>query len=121
MSLYYCKFFGCKSAWLIQDFIRNTDLANVMKRRGCGNHPDLLLAQGISVIFLLNQLAKQHFCDCLNVQHMKSALPIAELHYMREDIDHQLAAFFSLVNLIRNNTGHSALLSSQKYGIGRTA
>ena len=117
MSFHNGEFFGSKSARLIQDLIRNGDLANVMKGRRCTDNADLFLADGIGIFFHLNQMTQKHICDHLNMKYVKSALTISKFYNMGEDIDHQLVAFLTLINLIAYNTLHALLFSIEQNGI----
>ena len=120
VRLHDLKLFLCQLAGLVDDLIRNTDLADIVQRGRTRDQLNVLLRQRIAV-GLLHQTAQQHLGDGADVQHMRAALAVAELDNMAEDIDHQVADLFFFVNLLGGKPHQPLLLGGQYQRVDHAA
>lgn len=106
------KLFGGQAAGLVQDLLRDNDLADIVQRRSDADAGDIAFVQLIAV-GLLRQPVQKQIGQGADVQDMKSALTVAELHHMAQDADHQHAVVLFFVYLIGDKAGEPLLLGVQ--------
>ena len=106
------KLFGGQASGLVQDLLRDNDLADIMQRRGRADAGDIAFVQLIAVC-LLHQPVQKQVGQGTDVQDMKPAFAVAELHHMAQDADHQHAVVLFFVHLIGDKAGEPLLLSVQ--------
>ena len=106
------KLLGSQAAGLVQDFLRDDDLADIMQRRSGADAGDIAFVQLITV-GLLHQLMQKQVGQGADVQDMKPAFTVAELHHMAQNADHQHAVMLFFVHLIGNKAGEPLLLGVQ--------
>ena len=120
VRLHDLEFFLCQLAGLVDDLIRNADLADIVQRGRIGDQLNILLRQRIAV-GLLHQTVQQNLGDDADVQHMRAALAVAELDNMAEYIDHQVADLFFFVNLLGGKPHQPLLLGGQYQRVDHAA
>ena len=120
VRLHNLKLFLCQLAGLVDDLIRNTDLADIVQRGRTRDQLNILLRQRIAV-GLLHQTVQQHLGNGADVQHMRAALAVAELDNMAEDIDHQVADLLFFVNLLGGKPHQPLLFGSQYQRVDHAA
>ena len=86
------EFFLRQPAGLVQDGFGNVDLADVMQRRAVLMSEISAAVRGVFVGFL-HKRVQQNIGGCLDMQHVHTALPVAELHNMAQYVDHRGVAF----------------------------
>ena len=106
------KFFGGQASGLVQDLLRDNDLADIVQRRGGADAGDIAFVQLITIGLLYQPVQKQ-VGQGADVQDMKPAFAVAELHHMAQDADHQHAVVLFFVHLISDKAGEPLLLSVQ--------
>ena len=106
------KLFGGQASGLVQDLLRDDDLADIVQRRGGADAGDIAFVQLIT-IGLLHQPVQKQVGQGADVQNMQPALAVAELHHMAQDADHQHAVVFFFVHLISDKAGEPLLLGVQ--------
>ena len=106
------KLLGGQAAGLVQDLLRDDDLADVVQRRGGADAGDIAFVQLVAV-GLLHQPVQKQVGQGADVQNMQPALAVAELHHMAQDADHQHAVMLFFVHLIGNKAGEPLLLGVQ--------
>ena len=106
------KLLGSQTAGLVQDFLRNDDLADIVQRRGGADACDIAFIQLVAV-GLLHQPVQKQVGQGADVHNMKPALAVAELHHMAQDADHQHAVVLFFVHLIGDKAGEPLLLGVQ--------
>ena len=106
------KLLGSQAAGLVQDLLRDDDLADIMQRRSGADEGDIAFVQLIAV-GLLHQPVQKQVGQGADVQDMKPAFAVAELHHMAQDADHQHAVVLFFVHLIGNKAGEPLLLGVQ--------
>ena len=100
-------FFG-QAARLIQDLIRDHDLADIVQGRRRADEGDIALVQLVTV-GLAGQLMQQKIGQGADMQHMLPALAVAKFYYMAQDADHQHAVVLFFVDLIGHKAGEPLL------------
>ena len=103
------KFFGGQASGLIQDLLRDDDLADIVQRRGGADAGDIAFVQLITVS-LLHQPVQKQVGQGADVQNMQPALAVAELHHMAQNADHQHTVVLFFVHLIGHKAGKALLL-----------
>ena len=106
------KLLGSQAAGLVQDLLRNDDLADIMQRRSGADEGDIAFVQLITV-GLLRQPVQKQVGQGADVHNMQPAFTVAELHHMAQDADHQHAVVLFFVHLIGNKAGEPLLLGVQ--------
>ena len=112
MVLDDAKLLGGQAAGLVQDLLRDDDLADIVQRRGGADAGDIAFVQLIAVS-LLRQPVQEQIGQGADVQDMQPAFAVAELHHMAQDADHQHAVVLFFVHLICDKAGEPLLLSVQ--------
>ena len=106
------KLFGGQAAGLVQDLLRDDDLADIVQRRGGADAGNIAFVQLIAV-GLLHQPVQEQIGQGADVQDMQPAFAVAELHHMAQDADHQHAVVLFFVHLIGDKAGEPLLLGVQ--------
>ena len=112
MVLDDAKLLGGQAAGLVQNGLRDDDLADIVQRRGGADAGDIAFVQLITV-GLLHQLMQKQIGQGADVQNMQPAFTVAELHHMAQDADHQHAVVLFFVHLIGDKAGEPLLLGVQ--------
>ena len=99
---------GRQAARLVEDALGNADLADVVQGGGGDDEADLFLGQMIYV-GLFAQPAQQHPGHGLHLEHVLSALAVAELDDVAEDADHDIIIPLVAVDLVGDHA-HQPLL-----------
>ena len=99
---------GRQAARLVEDALGNADLADVVQGGGGDDEADLFLGQMIYV-GLFAQPAQQHPGHGLHLEHVLSALAVAELDDVAEDADHDIIIPLIAVDLVGDHA-HQPLL-----------
>ena len=113
VRFHHLKFLGRQAAVLVKDPLGNGDLADIVQRGRGGDHLDLLGPDLVAVGFC-EQLAQKQIRQHADVQHVRAALAVAELHNMAQHIHHQRILPLVLVDLLHQLLGKLLLLAAQK-------
>ncbi len=109
-----------EAAGLVEDVLRDGDLADIVQGRGQADEADLLLGEGVLVGFL-GQAAQQQLGDLADAQHMQAALAVAELDDVAQNIHHQAALAVLLLDLLHHQAHQLFLFIVQQQGVDHPA
>ena len=107
-------------AGLVENVFVNGDLADVVKGGGGGDDGDLRGGEAVAVR-LLGEPAQQQLRQRADVEHVEAALAVAELHDVAENVDHQVALAFLLIDLVRDHAHQLLLLGVEQDGVHHAA
>ena len=91
-----------------------------MQGRGRADHGNVRGGEGVAVR-LLDQVVQHQLRQRADVEDMKAALAVPELHNVAEDINEQAAALLVFVNLVRHHVGQALLLGVEHDGVHHPA
>ena len=114
------EFFLRQPAGLVQDGFGNVDLADVMQRRSGADERNIRGGQVVFVGFL-HKRVQQNIGGCLDMQHVHTALPVAELHNMAQYVDHRGVAFLFFIDLLSHKADQPLLFGVKHQGIDDAA
>ena len=120
MGFHNGKLLGGEFARLIQNFLRDGDLADIVEGGGGADDGDVRLADVVAV-GLAQQGVEQGLGQDMYVAHMHTALAVAELHAVAEYVDHQAAALLLFVDLLGHHGGQPLLLGVEQNGVHHPA
>ena len=90
-----------KPPGLVEDLLGNGNLADVVEGGGGADHGYVRRGEAV-LVRPAHQLRQQGLGEYVHMAHVHPALPVAELHDMAEYVDHQVAAPFLLIDLLRH-------------------
>ena len=120
VGLHNLKFLVCEPAGLVEDLVGDGDLPDVVEGRGGADEGHIRLGEGVAVGLMLQMVEKQ-LREGADMQHMLAALPVAELHNVAEDVDHQGALFLFFVDLVGHHARQLLLLGVEENGVDHPA
>ena len=120
VGLHDLEFFLRQLAGLVQDGLGDIDLADVMQRRSGADERNIRGGQVVFVGFL-HECVQQNIGGCLDMQHVQTAFPVAELHNMAQYVDHRGAAFLFFIDLLGHKADQALLLGVKHQGIDDAA
>ena len=114
------EFLVREAARLVENFLVDGDLANVVKGGGRADYGDVRGGEVVAVR-LLDQLVQHQLRQGPDVKDMKAALAVSEFHNMAENVDQQAAALLVFVNLVRHHAHQALLLGVEQNGVDHPA
>ena len=120
VGLHRVKLFLRQFAGLVQNRLRDVDLADVVQRRRRADQRNI---GGVQIVFVgfPDQRAQQDAGRRLDVQHVQAALAVAELDDMAENVDHRRVAFLFFVDLLGHQPHQVLLLGVEHQGVDDAA
>ena len=91
-----------------------------MERGSAADHTDVRLGQRIAVREL-DQMGEHQLGQCVDMDHMESALTVPELYDMAQDIDHHRALLFIFIDLLGYQGSQLFLFGVQQHRVHETA
>ena len=116
MLFHGLEFFVGQLAWLVQDFFRNGDLADIVERRCFYDKVTLGVGKVVFVVLLAN-LVQQYLGERADVHDMHTTLAIAEFNDVAQDRNHQAAIALFFEDLIGDHIRKLALFSVELDGV----
>ena len=120
MGLHDLKLLRRQAAGLVEDLAGDGDLADIVEGGGVADEDDVVAGQAIAV-GLVQQVVQQHLGQDAHVAHMETALAVAELHDVAEDLDHHGVLLFFFIDLVGQQTHQFFLFPVEQDGIGHAA
>ena len=116
MLFHSLEFFIGQFSWFVQDFFRNGDLSDIVKRR-CFYDKIALCIRKIVFVVLLAYLIQQYLSERADVHDVHAALAVTELDDVAQDRDHQAAITLFFEDLIGDHIRELALFRVEFDGI----
>ena len=120
VGLHHGKFLRGQLPRLIQNLLRDGDLADIMEGGSRFDQGDVLLGKVVG-LRLLYQPAEQQLRYAADAADMVAALMVAELHHMAENSHHQVAVFLFFPDLVGHQMHQPLLVGIELQGIFHAA
>ena len=114
------KFFFGQASGLVEDLLRDVDLADIMQRGRRADHGDIRRRQLVFVGFF-HQMVQNQLGGGVDMQNVRAAFAVAEFNDVAQDIDHQVVAFLVFVHLPCHQPHQLLLLGVKHQRVGDAA